>query len=94
MRQSLEALAPGRSLFLGHCRREDLPAIYHAAEIFIHPNPREPFGIAPLEAMAAVSPLVAPASGGILTYANAENAWLAENTPAALADAVQSVHVR
>jgi alpha-1,6-mannosyltransferase len=92
LRQSLEELAPGRSLFLGHCRREDLAAIYNAAEVFIHPNPREPFGIAPLEAMAAGLPLVAPASGGVLTYANGENAWLAENTPAALASAVQSVH--
>ncbi len=89
---SLELLAPGRSLFLGHCQREDLAALYHAAQVFIHPNPREPFGIAPLEAMAAGLPLVAPASGGVLTYANAENAWLAENTPAAFASAVQSVH--
>jgi glycosyltransferase involved in cell wall biosynthesis len=92
LRSSLEALAPGRSLFLGHCRREDLLTLYGAADIFIHPNPREPFGIAPLEAMAAGLPLVAPASGGILTYANRENAWLAENTPAAFAQAVQSVH--
>jgi glycosyltransferase involved in cell wall biosynthesis len=92
LRNSLEALAPGRSLFLGHCRPEDLSALYHAADIFIHPNPREPFGIAPLEAMAAGLPLIASASGGILTYANRENAWLAENTPAAFAQAVQSVH--
>jgi alpha-1,6-mannosyltransferase len=93
LRESLEAFAPGRSLFLGHCRREDLSALYHSAEVFIHPNPHEPFGIAPLEAMAAGLPLVAPASGGLLTYANAENAWLAaDNTPAAFAAAVESVH--
>jgi glycosyltransferase involved in cell wall biosynthesis len=89
---SLEDLAPGRSLFLGHCRTEDLMALYRAADVFIHPNPREPFGIAPLEAMAAGLPLVAPASGGVLTYASRENAWLAENTPAAFAQAVRTVH--
>jgi glycosyltransferase involved in cell wall biosynthesis len=92
LRNSLEQSAPGRSLFLGHCRREELPPLYHAADIFIHPNPREPFGIAPLEAMASGLPLVAPASGGILTYANRENAWLVENTPAAFAEAVESIH--
>jgi glycosyltransferase involved in cell wall biosynthesis len=92
LRHALEELAPGRSLFLGHCRREDLRSLYHAADVFIHPNPREPFGIAPLEAMAAGLPLVAPASGGVLTYANEENAWLCENTAAGFAGAVERVH--
>jgi alpha-1,6-mannosyltransferase len=92
LRTALEHSAPGRSLFLGHCRREHLAALYHAADIFVHPNPREPFGIAPLEAMAAGLPLVAPASGGVLTYANRENAWLAGNTSASFADAICAVH--
>ena len=92
LRESLEALTPGRSVFLGQWRRENLAALHHAADVFIHPNPREPFGIAPLEAMAAGLPLVAPASGGVLTYANAENAWLvAGNTPTAFAAAVENV---
>jgi len=92
LRRALERLTPQRSLFLGHCRREDLPALYHAADAFIHPNPREPFGIAPLEAMAAGLPLVVPASGGVLTYANSENAWLAADDPESFARAVLSVH--
>jgi glycosyltransferase involved in cell wall biosynthesis len=91
LRESLEQYAPGRSLFLGHCVRDQLRAIYHAADIFVHPNAREPFGIAPLEAMAAGLPLVAPASGGVLTYANEENAWLCENTVTGYAGAVESV---
>jgi hypothetical protein len=45
-------------------------------DAFIHSNPREPFGIAPLQAMASGLPLVAPNCGGILTYASAQNAWL------------------
>jgi glycosyltransferase involved in cell wall biosynthesis len=90
--QSLNDRIPGRSVFLGHCQREDLRKVYHAVDVFIHPNPREPFGIAPLEAMAAGLPLVAPASGGILTYANEANAWLAEGTASALANAVERVH--
>ncbi len=92
LRHALEECAPGRSLFLGHCDREELRAILHAADLFIHPNPREPFGIAPLEAMAAGLPLIAPGSGGVLTYANEENAWLAANSAEAFAEAVERVH--
>jgi alpha-1,6-mannosyltransferase len=92
LHNALGALAPGRSLFLGQCCQAELIELYQATDAFIHPNPREPFGIAPLEAMAAGLPLVAPASGGILTYANRENAWLTENTPASFAQAVQSIH--
>lgn len=93
LRQALEQRAPGRSVFLGHRERDDLRGLYHAADIFIHPNHREPFGIAPLEAMASGLPLVAPASGGVLTYANEENAWLTGNTAEELAAAAESVHV-
>jgi glycosyltransferase involved in cell wall biosynthesis len=92
LRASFEHQAPRRAFFLGHCRREDLSPLYHASDIFIHPNEREPFGIAPLEAMAAQLPVVAPASGGVLTYANSENVWLAANTPDSFAEAVASVH--
>jgi glycosyltransferase involved in cell wall biosynthesis len=40
--------------------------------------------------MAAGLPLVAPASGGLLTYANRQNAWLTEPTPEAFSTAIQS----
>jgi len=91
LRKALEQQSPGRSLFLGQFHQEELLQSYHAADIFIHPNPREPFGIAPLEAMAAGLALVAPASGGILTYANAHNAWLVEDRPSSFAEAVHSI---
>jgi hypothetical protein len=67
---------PGRALFLGHIPDQDVLAdLYANADVFIHPNPREPFGIAPLEAMASGVPLVAPNRGGVTSYANLENAW-------------------
>lgn len=76
--EEARARVPGRVLMLGHVsNRESLIELYANCDAFIHPNPREPFGIAPLEAMAAGLPLVAPRSGGVLTYANDNNAWLA-----------------
>ncbi len=75
--------------FLGHIAdRETLANYYANADIFIHPNPREPFGIAPLEAMSSGLALVAPNAGGVTSYADASNAWLADPTPAAFAEAV------
>jgi alpha-1,6-mannosyltransferase len=84
--------APGRVLFLGHVRdRQALINLYANCDLFVHPNPREPFGIAPLEAMAAGLPLVAPRQGGVLAYANDNNAWLAEADAASFAEAVRAV---
>ncbi len=61
------------------------------ADVFVHPNPREPFGLAPLEAMAAELPVVAPDTGGVLSYADDTTAWLAKPTADAFASAVRAV---
>ncbi len=77
---------------LGHLgERARLLSLYANCDAFLHPNPREPFGIAPLEAMAAGLPLVAPNAGGVLSYANADNAWLAKPRAVSFAQAVQAV---
>jgi alpha-1,6-mannosyltransferase len=90
LRAAAARLAPGRVHFLGHIGdRARLAALYANCDVFVHPNPHEPFGIAPLEAMASGLPLVAPDAGGILTYANAANAWLAPANPTAFAAAIQ-----
>jgi glycosyltransferase involved in cell wall biosynthesis len=83
---------PRRVVFLGHIQdRNRLADLYANADIFIHPNPREPFGIAPLEAMASALPLVAPNSGGIISYANRENAWVVDPTIEQFAAAVHQI---
>src|ERR1700759_1074125 len=81
-RELLERLtirqAPGRTCFLDHITdRERLTQVYASCDVFAHPNPREPFGIAPLEAMASGLPLIAANSGGITSFADDSNAWLA-----------------
>jgi glycosyltransferase involved in cell wall biosynthesis len=68
----------GRVLWLGAIQdRSELARIYASADVFVHPNPREPFGIGPLEAMASRVPVVVPSAGGVLSYATHQNAWLA-----------------
>jgi alpha-1,6-mannosyltransferase len=57
--------------------RAELARLLASVDVFVHPNPREPFGIGPLEAMASGTPLVAPNSGGVLEYADPSCAWLA-----------------
>ncbi len=82
-------VAPGRVHFIGHVGdRRALARHYASADVFVHPNPREPFGIGPLEAMAAGTPVVVPNAGGVLSYADEGNAWLATPVPAAFAHAI------
>ncbi len=91
LKQQGERRAAGKIVQLGHLDKETLADYYANADIFIHPNPKEPFGIAPLEAMASGVPTVAPNAGGILSYANEENAWLVEPTGERFADAVREI---
>ncbi len=80
---------PGRVVTLGHIDdRHALASTLASADLFLHPNPREPFGIGPLEAMAAGTPVVLPRAGGVLSYATDENSWLADPSPDGLARAV------
>ncbi|MEP6947443.1 MAG: glycosyltransferase [Acidobacteriota bacterium] len=83
--------AEGRIVMLGHLPKEKLAHLYANSDIFVHPNPREPFGIAPLEAMASGIPTIAPNAGGVLSYANSENAWLAEPDAGSFAAAVRDI---
>lgn len=85
-------LPQGAVRFLGHLGgRAELARLLANSDVFLHPNPREPFGIGPLEAMASGTPLVAPDSGGVTTYANAANAWLSPPSGAAFARAIRSI---
>jgi len=85
---------PNKIIQLGHLDKELLADYYANADVFVHPNPREPFGIAPLEAMASGVPVVAPKAGGILSYATDENIRLTEpkgeNFAAAIRETIEN----
>lgn len=85
-------LVPGTVCFLGHLPgRQTLAGLLASADAFLHPNPREPFGLAPLEAMASGLPLVAPDCGGVTSFADPGNAWLVAPAPEAFAAAVREI---
>lgn len=83
--------APRKIIQLGHLDKDLLAGFYANADVFVHPNPREPFGIAPLEAMASGVPTLAPNAGGILSYATNDNAWLVEPKGEDFAAAVRQI---
>ena len=91
LKEQTAAHFPGKVILLGHLEKEKLADYYANADVFVHPNPREPFGIAPLEAMVSGVPTLAPNSGGILSYATTENAWLVEPTGENFAAAVRAI---
>jgi glycosyltransferase involved in cell wall biosynthesis len=98
MHEPLETACRARGIqgvvFPGHIAgRERLADYYANADIFVHPNPREPFGIAPLEAMASGLSLVAPNSGGVASYANETNAWLALPDAEAFVKAIREIRL-
>jgi len=82
---------PDKIIQLGHLDKETLANYYANADVFVHPNPKEPFGIAPLEAMVSGVPTLAPNSGGILSYATNNNAWLVEPTGENFANSVREI---
>jgi glycosyltransferase involved in cell wall biosynthesis len=91
LKEQTEQNFPGKIIQLGHLDKETLADYYANADVFVHPNPREPFGIAPLEAMVSGVPTLAPNAGGILSYATPENAWLVAPTGAEFARAVREI---
>ena len=91
LKNQSEKLGGNKIILPGHLDKETLANYYANCDVFVHPNPREPFGIAPLEAMASGAPVIAPNSGGLLAYSSDENAWLVEPTAEKFASAIQDI---
>jgi alpha-1,6-mannosyltransferase len=85
--QATGAIA-GRIHCCGVLEGDRLASCYANCDVFVCPNPCEPFGVAPLEAMASGVPVVLPNRGGVLEYATERNAWLAAPDARSFASAV------
>lgn len=88
---TLQRHAPPNVRFLGALPDADVQRELGAASAFVFAAV-EDFGIAPVEALAAGTPVVAHGRGGVLDYLrHGDNAWLFDAlTPHALAEAVRS----
>jgi len=53
----------------------ELLALYHAADLFVHPHRSEGFGLTPLEAMRTGLPIITTGYSGVLEYCTTENAY-------------------
>jgi glycosyltransferase involved in cell wall biosynthesis len=79
--------------FLGHLPDEDLPAYYHACDVFVLPStaPTEAFGLVQVEAMACGKPVVCTDLPTGVTYVNRHGETglvVPPRDPQALAEAV------
>jgi glycosyltransferase involved in cell wall biosynthesis len=87
------AAAAGEVTFLGRVSGEALRELYRGALCFVQPGV-EDFGIAPVEALACGTPVVATGRGGVLDIVeDGQHGWLVpegddEDAVAALADAI------
>jgi alpha-1,6-mannosyltransferase len=91
LKEQTEKFLPGKIVQFGHLDKETLANYYANVDVFVHPNPREPFGIAPLEAMASGVPTVAPNAGGLLSYATNDSMWLCEPNAEEFAAAIREI---
>ncbi|MEZ5306222.1 MAG: glycosyltransferase [Pyrinomonadaceae bacterium] len=85
-----EKLCPGKLVLIGHINKEELANYYANCDVFLHPNPREPFGNVGLEALSSGAACVFPNAGGTLTYANDENSWISEPSAEGFAGSIIS----
>ena len=68
----------GRVEFLGYVDHARLPALLHAADIFIRPSRSEGMGISFVEAFAAKLPVISTQEGGLKDFISKETAWIVE----------------
>ena len=85
-----EELDLGSALRLpGHVADEDLPALYRAATVFAYPSDYEGFGLPPLEAMAAGTPVLALDSSSVAEVVGDAGVLLPAATEEGLAHALE-----
>jgi len=74
---------------------DDLLRLYHASDLFVHPGVKETFGLVTLEAQACGVPVVGIRGTAMdRIVCHEQSFWARENSPAALAAAIESAFAR
>jgi glycosyltransferase involved in cell wall biosynthesis len=93
--ERLRAIAPPNVEFRGHVADADLPGLIAGAQGFVFPGV-EDFGITPVEAMAAGTPVIARRAGGVVetVVEGTSGVFFDEPSAGALRDALHEFQVR
>ena len=84
---------PGNVSWIQYCTDSaDLARYYRAADLFVHPGVQETFGLVALESQACGTPVVG-IRGSYMDriICHEQESWARENTPQALADAIEGL---
>jgi glycosyltransferase involved in cell wall biosynthesis len=77
---------------LGYISDRDLLArLYAVSDVFVFPSKHEPYGLVPLEALAAGLPVVCPDSGGVTEYSDSPAVRSVKPEAEVFADAIQEL---
>jgi len=77
---------------LGYVNHARLPALLHAADIFIRPSRSEGMGNSFIEAMAAELPIIATQEGGLKDFISSEVAWpVPKDSPTQIALQIKAI---
>lgn len=89
--ERLKAIAGKSVEFLGHVADKDLPSLYAGAKAFLALSTDEDFGMTPVEAMAAGTPVIAYQGGGYLesVVEGETGVFFTESTVASLISALK-----
>jgi alpha-1,6-mannosyltransferase len=87
--REMKEAGEGRIELLGYISdKEFLASLYASSDVFVFPSLREPYGLVPLEALAAGLPVVCPDSGGVREYSDSPAVRSVSPTAESFADAI------
>ena len=80
LRKQVETLGLGKNVFfLGAVEDQELKQLLQSSALYLHGSINEPFGMAPLEAIACGTPVVAHNSGGPKEFVTSERGLLIDS---------------